>query len=91
MTIFTENSYHYSIDDGEKTVHASRFYNKEKYLANKEKLLLQKRAKKELVSEAIKKISLAKDIHDRLEEYYINATDFEVINNISEKILSSLK
>ncbi len=91
VAIFTENSYHYSIDDGEKTVHASRFYNKEKYLANKEKLLLQKRAKKELVSEAVKKIAIAKDIHDKLEEYYINATDFEVINNISEKILSSLK
>jgi hypothetical protein len=79
------------IDDGEKTVHASRFYNKEKFLANKEKLLLQKRAKKELIAEAVKKMALAKDIHDRLEEYYIKATDFDIINDIGEKILSSVK
>jgi hypothetical protein len=78
-------------DDGEKTVHTSRFYNKEKFLANKEKLLLQKRAKKELIAEAVKKMALAKDIHDRLEEYYIKATDFDIINDIAEKILSSIK
>ena len=91
VSLFTENSYHYSIDDGEKTVHANRFYNKEKYLANKEKLLLQKKAKKELITEAVKKMALAKDIHDKLEEYYIKATDFDVINDIGEKILSSIK
>ena len=91
ITFFTENSYHYSIDDGEKVVHASRFYIKEKYYANKEKLSLQKKAKNELINEAVKKMALAKDIHDKLEEYYIHATDFEVVNNISEQILSSLK
>lgn len=88
--IFTQNSYHYSIDDGERCVHASRFYDKDKFKANKEKLALQRKAKKELVDEAVRKLSLAKDIHDRLEEYYIKATDFDVINEIGEKILKSI-
>ncbi len=88
--LFTQNSYHYSVDDGEKLVHASRFYDKDSFRANKEKLNLQKKAKKELIDEAVKKLSLAKDIHDRLEEYYIKATDFDTINEIGEKILRTL-
>lgn len=88
--IFTENTYHYSIDDGEKIVHASRFYNKNDYVNNKEKLTLHKKAKKELIDEAVRKLSLAKEIHDRLEEYYIKATDFDVINEVGDKILKNL-
>lgn len=88
--VFTENAYHYSIDDGEKTVHASRFYDKTAFKGNKEKLNLQKKAKKELIDEAVKKLSIAKDIHDRLEEYYIKATDFDTINEIGEKILRAI-
>ena len=34
--IFTQNSYHYSIDDGERLVHASRFYNRDDFYANKQ-------------------------------------------------------
>lgn len=90
VAIFTENSYHYSIDEMEKRVHASRFYDKVAYDKNKQKLSFNKKAKKELIDEAVRKLSLAKDVHDRLEEYYIKATDFDIINEIGEKILQSL-
>ncbi len=85
--VFTENSYHLSIDECSLKVHDTRFFDKEAFLQNKEKLNFQKKAKKELVDEAVRKMSLALDVHDRLEEYYIKATDFEVINEISDKIL----
>ncbi len=88
--IFTQNSYHYSIDDGERSVHVSRFYDKEKFNNNKEKLNLQKKAKRELINEAVRKLAIAKDIHDRLEDYYIKATNFDVINEMGEKILKSI-
>ncbi len=88
--VFTQNSYHYSIDDGERCVHASRFYDKENFDSNKEKLGLQRKAKRELIDEAVRKLSLAKDIHDRLEDYYIKATDFDIINEMGEKILRSI-
>lgn len=90
MGIFTENSYHLSIDDCSLKVHASRFFEKDEYIKNKEKLNFQKKAKKELVDEAVRKLSLALDIHDRLEEYYIKATDFNIINEISDKILNEI-
>lgn len=90
VAVFTENSYHYSIEETSNRVHASRFYDKTAFMQNKEKLCFYKKAKKELIDEAVRKVSLAKDIHDRLEDYYVKATDFEVINNIGEKILKSL-
>ncbi len=88
--IFTQNTYHYSIDDGERCVHASRFFDKEMFNSNKEKLTLQKRAKRELIDEAVRKLSIAKDIHDQLEDFYIKATDFDIINDMGEKILRAI-
>ncbi len=90
LTFFTENSYHHSIDDGEQTIHTSRFYNKDCLKENREKLNIQQKAKKELIDEAVRKMALAKTTHDALEDYYIKATDFDVINNIGEKILRYL-
>lgn len=88
--IFTENSYHLSIDESESRVHASRFFDKNGYAVNKEKLAFQKKAKKELIDEAVRKLSLALEIHDRLEEYYIKATDFDVIDRISEDLIKTI-
>ena len=90
LSVFTENSYHMSIDTESKRIHASRFFDMESYKRNKAKLSFHKKAKKELIDEAVKKLSLALDIHDRLEEYYIKATDFNVINSIQDKIISQL-
>ena len=86
--IFTENSYHLSIDECSNKIHATRFLDKEGYSRCREKLAFQKKAKKELIDEAVRKLSLALDVHNRLEEYYIKATDFEKINEISEKIIT---
>lgn len=90
LTLFTENSYHMTIDNERKLIHAKRFFDAESYKKNKEKLIFQKKAKKELIDEAVRKLSLALDIHDRLEEYYIKATDFDVINSIQDKIIGQL-
>ena len=90
VALFTENSYHYSIDETSTRVHVSRFYDKTAFAKNKEKLTFYRKAKKELIDEAVRKLSIAKDIHDRLEEYYIKATDFNVINDVGEKILKSI-
>lgn len=88
--IFTENSYHLSIDETGKTVHASRFIDKEGIKAVKEKLIFQKKAKKELVDEAVRKLSVALDLHNHLEEYYVKATDFDIIDDIGNKILKQI-
>lgn len=90
VALFTENSYHLSIDDCGKKVHAFRFLDKNGIETVREKLLFGKKAKKELIDEAVRKMSLALDVHNRLEEYYIKATDFEKIDTITKSILSKI-
>lgn len=82
----TENEYHPSLNSGEKTIHSSRFFEKDDYRRNREKLLFMAKAKKELIDEAVKKLSIAKGLHDKLEEYYIAATDFSIVEEKQEKI-----
>lgn len=86
LSVFTQNDCHFSIDDGERLIHASRFFLKDGYAAAKEKLNFAKKAKKEFIDEAVNKLSYAGKIHDKLEEYYIDATDFGVIDELSEEI-----
>ncbi len=90
LTFFTQNSYHSSIDGETMRVNASRFCDKEEMRKVREKLAFQKKAKKELIDEAVKKLKLALSIHDRLEEYYIKATDFDIVNEKAEKIINSI-
>ena len=90
VALFTENSYHSSIDNCGKKVHAYRFLDKNGIESVREKLLFGKKAKKELIDEAVRKMSLALDVHNRLEEYYIKATDFERIDSITKSILSKI-
>jgi len=87
LAIFTENNYHQSIDEVSKRIHASRFFLKDESIKHQEKLAFYKKAKKEFVDEAVRKLSLALDTHNRLEEYYIKATDFDVIDKITNKLL----
>lgn len=90
LCFFTQNSYHPSLTDGESTVHTTRFCNIERVNASKEKLVFESGGKKELISEAVKKISAAKGLHDTLEEYYIRAVDFEKIDKICENALKKI-
>lgn len=90
LCFFTENRYHRSLTDGEKTVHSSRFCDKESLFGVKEKLAFTAKGKNELINEAVKKISAAKGLHDTLEEYYIKAADFDKINMLCNRILNEI-
>ena len=90
ICFFTQNKYHYSLDGGEKTVHISRFADKDAFSAVKEKLNFTSKSKKELINEAVRKNSIAKGLHDKLENYYIKATDFSVTEEKCENIIREL-
>ena len=90
LCFFTETSAHKTLIDEEKTIHATRFLNKESLSEMKETLNFNRKAQAEMLSEAVRKISVAKGIHDRLEDYYIRATDFSVIEEITEKLFKEI-
>ena len=90
ICFFTQNSYHYSLaDDG--CVHASRFLDRAEFAAVKEKLAFNEKAKKDFVYEAVRRMSVAKLLHSELEDYYIKATDFSVVERIGERVLAAAR
>ena len=90
LCFFTETSSHFSLDTEEKKVHSTRFLNREGLSEIKQVLKFNEKTSSEMISEAVKKISIAKGVHDRLEDYYIRATDFSVIAEKTEKLLKEL-
>lgn len=73
------------------TVNFGRFYNKELISAKKQRLSFDKKAALELAKEAADSLSTALSIHDELEKNYIEAIDFEKLNNSSNEFIETLK
>ena len=90
LCFFTENKAHYSLDTESKKIRATRFLNKENLAEIKETLRFNKKTQDEMLQEVVRKISVAKGVHDRLEDYYIRATDFAVIDEITEKLFKEI-
>lgn len=90
ICFFTQNGYHYSlVDDG--CVHASRFLDKAEFAAVKQKLAFNEKLKKDFIFEAVRRMSVAKLLHNELEDYYIKATDFSEVERIGERVIASAK
>ncbi|MGN0603066.1 MAG: ATPase [Oscillospiraceae bacterium] len=68
-------------------VNFSRFYDKQALYTRKNRLKFNKNAANELVEEAVTALKNAKAAHDKLETFYINATDFSK----AEKIFITLR
>ena len=62
-----------------RRIHARRFTNVKSLSKNREKLKFNKKVSKELLLEAIATLQNAKTVHDKLEEYYVDAMDFEAL------------
>lgn len=88
LGVFTSNDYH-SIK-GTKTVLSSRFIDKNIISKNKNSIAFIKKAKGEMIDEAINSLKAAKSAHDILEGYYIDAMNFDRVNEIKNKVISEI-
>ena len=68
-----------------------RFYHKDKLSKKKQRISFDKKASLELAEEAAESLETALKIHDELEKYYINAIDFDRLNDMSENFIKMLK
>ncbi|MDE7279659.1 MAG: ATPase, partial [Oscillospiraceae bacterium] len=68
-----------------------RFYDKSALLAKKARLKFNEAALKNLREEAVKSLVNAKAEHDRLEEFYIEAVDFDSVKRIQYDMISKIK
>lgn len=84
VAIATENAYiHFS--SKERRIHARRFVSSKKLHLSRERLKFNKKAAKELLLSAAGALNGAKQVHDRLEGYYIKAMDFDRLTAFAER------
>ncbi len=73
-----------------KRVKLRRYLDSEKLNESRARLAFSRKARDEFMKEALSAVSQAKEIHDGLEKYYINAMDFSGVEKIKEELLSKL-
>lgn len=88
LGFFTSNNYH--TINGTKVITTSRFIDKNSISKNKNSIMFLKKAKGELITEAVESLKSAKSTHDILESYYIEAMDFDKVNNIKNNLISEI-
>lgn len=88
LGIFTSD-YYLNIK-GNKTVSTTRFLNKDELNKIRNIILFLKKAENELITEAIESLKTAKSAHDILENYYINAMNFEKVNIMKNNLLNDI-
>ena len=81
--ITTGNTYH-SYNNADEVIYFSDFA-KNDYDNSKEQAMYD-----ELISASVKSISEAKQLHDKLEKFYINNFDFSKLKSMEERVLSFL-
>lgn len=72
-------------------INFSRFYSHNKVSEKKERLAFSKKALSNMSDEAAKCMKKAKEIHDKLENFYISAVDFDKINKLTDKLVKEIK
>lgn len=77
--------------DNGKIINAARFYDKKTVAQKKIRLKLNKTTCENLCKETAVTLDNAKIIHDEIEKYYIEAMDFDKINEITETIFNEIK
>ena len=87
----TSNRYHTYTSNIYRKIHFQRFTDIKNLNQYKNRLNFNKKAVKELINEASNLILEAKNLHDNLEEYYINAMDFDKIKIINNDILERIR
>ena len=77
--------------DPTKTVSLRRFYSPDELASHRARLSFSIKASKELMHEAVCALKMAKDIHDRLEECYIQAMDYGKISEITKALTERIR
>lgn len=91
LAITTSNAAHRAEFEEIKRIHASRFYNKKLLEQKRERIAFNRKATAELVSEASDILAEAKSAHDKLEKPYIEAMDFDAVNQAGDKLIEIIE
>lgn len=76
--------------EGARRVNCSRFLDKNEIRRYRNRIVFGRKTYDEFIDEALKRLENAKEIHDRLEKYYIEATDFSEVRRVTRKLLTEI-
>lgn len=74
----------------DKNIFAKRFYDMNMLSQSKQKIIFGKRVINDLITQAAYQMKQAKLTHDRLERYYINAMDFDMMDSLYLELLCKI-
>ena len=90
LAFCTANRYLPVLCDTGRRIHARRFRNVELQKQRRPRLSFNRRAIYELLGGAVDLLDQAKQVHDLIEAYYIDAMNFEKIDAITNRIIAEL-
>ena len=90
LGFMTSNKFHPIKTAAYKTIHTTRFLEKEKISEFSFRATFQKKAARELLSEAAKYCGLIINKHKELEKFYVDACDFKARDSYFEKTFSGI-
>ncbi len=91
LAFTTSNRFHKFEGERSKHINSLRFYNKDVLKSNKQKLTFSKNTIKTLIEQTANTIREAKQVHDLLEELYIESVDFSKIDKLLVEFCNSYK
>ncbi len=90
LGVFTSNARHPFSFENERRVQCARFMNAAELRAHRNRLHFIARARAEMLDAALERLRGAKALHDRLEEYYTAAMDFEAAARYGEDLIAEM-
>ncbi|MBO4694016.1 MAG: hypothetical protein J5659_06485 [Clostridia bacterium] len=82
LAFVTENEF-IKFDVDTRRIHSRRFADNKALKAYRARMLFNRRVSRELLLGAVSNLKRAKEVHDELEKYYINAMDFKSLTEFA--------
>lgn len=79
-----------NFDCPDRRIHAERFMDKSGLKTHKNTLKFNQKLQKELIDAAVSTLKSAKSVHDKLENYYISAMNFNKLDAFAKQFLKKL-
>lgn len=90
LCFFTSKDWHPAPEKTEKSISLSRFTDIQEIKKHSPRLEFNQAASGELITEAMKHSSKAKELHDLLEAYYIAASDFSKVEAMCDRLIKDI-
>ncbi len=87
---FTTQNHYLRLSNDERRIHARRFTSSSSLSEHRQRLSFNRRAVSELINGTVATLASAKQLHDSIENYYIDCMDFDAVHQRTDAIISEL-